>query len=549
MKTSQRKAVPYRILESGIIALFLLVSMLLLILMPKKPQAQAINTGIAEAIASAMPNQGWAPMTVYFSAFGSHSSAGQIVKYQWDLDGNGRLDTDATARGGYAQYTYQRNGEYTVTLQVTDELGNIATDSILVDVRHPGSSSVDYWTVFDDSQVRKVEVQLTQANWDLMWQDIEAKVEVPANAVVFGETLENVGFRMRGQFSMRESGWKKPWKINTDAYIADQEYHNLRQLMLINAIGDPSLMTEKLSYDMMHFAGVPASHTTYVQFWIDITDDNAPSTFWGVYTMIERVDRKFIGSRYGQEAKDGNLYKASHAQRGPMDLAYYGNSIEDYPMQNGQYAYGKENNEVVADYSDIVQVCSVVDGVQYASPEDFAQALEQVFNVDSFLRYMAVIALTMNWDSYPYTGNNFYLFNNPVSGKFEWIPWDLTWGGDINMPLFQHGEFVISPKAPLFERVFEVERYRRQYAAYLDMLMRNFFNYETIYQRAQAYHDMIAPYLQQGEGDKMYFGEGSSFNIAQFESSWQDLPELTRQRNEVIRQLLDQDRYLDGLTQ
>ena len=29
-------------------------------------------------------------------------------------------------------------------------------------------------------------------------------------------------------------------------------------------------------------------------------------------------------SRYGQAAKDGNLYKASHAQRGPMDLAYYG---------------------------------------------------------------------------------------------------------------------------------------------------------------------------------------------------------------------------------
>ena len=49
-----------------------------------------------------------------------------------------------------------------------------------------------------------------------MWSDIEAKHEVPADAVIFGEGLEDIGFSMRGQFSMRESGDKKPWKINTD---------------------------------------------------------------------------------------------------------------------------------------------------------------------------------------------------------------------------------------------------------------------------------------------------------------------------------------------
>ncbi|MBN1265999.1 MAG: CotH kinase family protein [Anaerolineales bacterium] len=544
MKLTGLKEAPYRKIEKGLIMASLLAFGSLLFLVPESIPLPATETEGLSAIASAMPNSGWAPLTVYFSAVGSISDSEEITKYEWDLDGNGVMDTDATRNNGYAQYNYQKPGEYTVTLQITDSSGNVARDSIPVSARHPGSSSVDYWSVFDDSRIRKVEIRLTQENWDLMWEDIEAKIEVPADAVVFGETLENIGFRMRGQFSMRESGWKKPWKINTDAYIADQEYHNLRQLMFINSIGDPSMLAEKLSYDLMRFAGLPASHVTFVEFWIDITDDQAPSQFWGVYTMIERVDRKFLSSRFTTDARDGNLYKASHAQRGPMDLVYYGDNIDLYPHINGLVAYGKENNEEEGDYSDIIELCRIIDGNEYDSPEAFAEALEGVFNVDSYLRYMAVIALTMNWDSYPYTGNNFYLFNNPVSGRFEWIPWDLTWGGDSRMPLFERGEFLISPYAPLFDNVFSVERYRRQYAAYLDLLMRYAFNYETINTTAQAYHDMIDPYLHQQSGDKMYYGDTAWFTPYDFESAWQEMGVQADLRNRYVQSFLIQEGYL-----
>lgn len=421
---------------------------------------------------------------------------------------------------------------------MTDEKGNTATDSIVVNVRHPSSSSVDYWTVFDSSIVRRVDVSISTANWDLVFSDPEAKIEVPVDAVVFGEQLENIGFRMKGQISMRESRDKRPWKFNIDAYIENQEFHNLRQLLFTNNIADPSLSQEILAYDMMRFAGVPASHVNFVEFWIDFSDDTGGPIFWGVYTMVERVDKKFLSNRFGRDSKDGNLYKASHAQRGPMDLMYYGANIEDYPTQNGQYAYGKMNNEEEADYSDIINLCYVISGVDYETPQDFAQALEQVFNVDGYLRYIAVIAAIMNWDSYPNTGNNYYLFNNPVSGKFEWIPWDLNWGGEPFMPLFERGENTISPYAPLYENVFEVERYRRQYAAYLDLLTREFLNYQYIYVRAKAYHDLIAPYVMQGTGDKMFTEDQIFFPNHLFDSSWQDLANLAGERNKFIQEAI-----------
>jgi hypothetical protein len=503
-------------------------------------QISAIDPNVS-AQAYAMPNDGWAPLTAYFSPLGSSSLNGAIVRYEWDLDGNGSFETDATANGGYASYSYSKPRDYVISMRVTDANGGTAVASTRVSVRHPASSSVDYWTVFDDSRVRRIEVSLDQADWTQMWADVESKYQARADVNVFGEELKDVGFRMRGQFSLRMSGDKKPWKIDTDAYIADQEYHNLRQLMLLNNIGDPGLLKEKLAYEMMRFAGLPASFVSFVELWIDIRDDGQDPIYWGVYSMVERVDNKYIGNRFGQDAKGGNLYKASHAQRGPMDLIYHGDSIEDYPVQNGQYAYGKMNNEAEADYSDIVALCRVVDGTEYTSDAELIQALESSLNVDAFLRYLAVNIIIDNWDSYIYTGNNYYLFNDSVSGRFEWIPWDLTWGGGTDAPLFTRSESGMMEGAPLYDLVFSVEKYQDAYRAYIDLLSRYWFNPQNLSPMIQQYHNMIAPYVAQSTGDKAFYGEQSMFPPDAFQNSAEELKNFVTQRSVYIQSALEQE--------
>jgi hypothetical protein len=298
------------------------------------------------------------------------------------------------------------------------------------------------------------------------------------------------------------------------------------------------LLKEKLAYEMMRFAGLPASFVSFVELWIDIRDDGQDPIYWGVYSMVERVDNKYIGNRFGQDAKGGNLYKASHAQRGPMDLIYHGDSIEDYPVQNGQYAYGKMNNEAEADYSDIVALCRAVDGTEYTSDAEMIQALESSLNVDAFLRYLAVNTIIDNWDSYVYTGNNYYLFNDPVSGRFEWIPWDLTWGENANAPLFTRSESGMMESAPLYDLVFSVEKYQDAYRAYIDLLSRYWFNPRNLTPMIQQYHNMIAPYVAQSTGDKAFYGEQSMFPPDAFQNSAQDLMNFVTQRSAYIQSAL-----------
>lgn len=501
-----------------------------------------------DVYASAMPNNGWAPLTVYYSAFGSQSPNGAIVRYEWDLDGNGAFEFDATQQGGYASYLYTKPGDYEISLRVTDQAGNTAIDSTTITVQTPASSSVDYWSIFDDTRLQKVTISLAQSDWEAMWEDVEAKLTVPADANVFGETLEDVGFRFRGQFSMRMSGEKKPFKIDTDYFVFDQEYKNLKQLMFINNIGDASMMQEKLMYEMMQFAGLPASFVSYVELWIDISDNDQPPEYWGVYSMVERVDQKFVGNRFGRDAKGGNLYKASHAQFGPMDLIYYGPDITNYPSQNNGYAYSKVNNEEEADYSDVIHLMYVIDGVSYDTPEDWAAAAEEVINVDSFLRYMAVTDLVGNWDSYPYTGNNYYLFYNQIDERFEWIPWDLSWGGEVEKPLFQRDSFGMVERVPMYDNAFQVERYRVQYAAYLDLLTRYYFNPTNMNERVRFFYQQISPMISYGTGDKMFYAEDGWFQPADFDASVQHILTFTEQRNQYIRQVLSTDDWRNPTT-
>ena len=71
--------------------------------------------------------------SVTYSAAGSSDADGQIVKYQWDLDGNGSYETDTGAMSS-ATSSYATAGTRTIKLKVTDSqsLTNETTRTLVV---------------------------------------------------------------------------------------------------------------------------------------------------------------------------------------------------------------------------------------------------------------------------------------------------------------------------------------------------------------------------------------------------------------------------------
>jgi spore coat protein CotH len=379
----------------------------------------------------------------------------------------------------------------------------------------------------------------------MMANPMEKRV-VPADAIIFGEEVQEVGISPKGNSTIGYTP-KIPLKIDFNVYHPEQEYRNLKMLLLHNNFGDPSLLREKMAYDMMRFAGVNAGFTAFVEVWVDIVDDADPADFLGVYTLVERPDTKFLANRFGADNDRGNLYKAdAWFEEGAADLAYYGETITDYPHPRGELAYALMfKDPAKADYQDIINLCYVIDGVEYETPEEFASALETVFDVDTYLRYLAVIFLTLNFDQYPDTGNNFYLYHHPGTDQFEWIAWDMgnSWGhfgGDYNHPIFGT-EYSLGPLQyrPLFTNVFEVEAYRQDYLAYLDLLIRHYFNQQKIGALANHWARMLRPHLESGEGDHMYFGPEAQSSLEEFNEGVRKLIQLTGRRAEYVSGILN----------
>lgn len=91
------------------------------------------------AVAQASPTNGPAPLSVTFSALASSDPDGDALAYAWDLDGDGAFD-DSTAAN--PTRTYTAPGNVTVSLRVTDALGNSDTDAVVISVNNSAPTAV-----------------------------------------------------------------------------------------------------------------------------------------------------------------------------------------------------------------------------------------------------------------------------------------------------------------------------------------------------------------------------------------------------------------------
>jgi PKD repeat protein len=92
-----------------------------------------VTEGNPVAVINAFPNQGPNPLLVSFTSEGSRDPDGQIVRYEWDFEFDGRT-FDVQATGMSAQYTYFVAGTHIAALRVLDNQGKTGVDFLQITV-------------------------------------------------------------------------------------------------------------------------------------------------------------------------------------------------------------------------------------------------------------------------------------------------------------------------------------------------------------------------------------------------------------------------------
>ena len=338
----------------------------------------------------------------------------------------------------------------------------------------------DYKFVFENDDILSFHITVNREDWLKMWDRPFKYVKC---TIKFGdEVYQDVGLRFKGNSSSSVGGLKKSYKFKFDEFDKKQCFHGFKKLNFSNGFKDPSLLREKLAYDLFKVAGVPASRATFAKLYLTIPGEY-DEEYIGFYTLVEQVDKVFLEDRFGDI--EGCLFKGE----GMSDLIYRGDDPKRYERD-----YEAKLSKKQRDYSVLIRFIKMLN----ETPEErFPFEIENTFNVETFLSWLAVNTLLSNLDSYAGTGHNYYLYFNKGTGKFEFIPWDLNEAfGNFQMGSAQEMmeldiyEPYAKPKL-LIERILRVPKFKERYIEKIKTLMDDSFQQSAMYSKINVLYKKI----------------------------------------------------------
>jgi len=391
--------------------------------------------------------------------------------------------------------------------------------------------------VFNRNEVQKIRIVIESENWAVMNDDLaqlsdelngstdfsslDNPIFVPSEVFYYSETTDTwtewykVGVRFKGNSSLYNANNSKlPFKLDFDEFedeypdIKNQRFYGFKQLNLKNNYDDESEMHEVVANDMLRDFGLVSAHSSFYAVYLNIdgSGDEDNDIYYGLYTLVEEVDDTVIETQY-YDNDDGNLYKPED------DAATFASGTYD----EDEYGLKTDDDET---YTDITELYTVIND---SSREDDSEAwktdLEAIFDVDTFVKWLAANSVMQNWDTYGVMPHNFFLYNNPETGTFEWIPWDNNEAlVDNNRALSLTMSTLDADAWPLIGYVLDQPEYQTQYEAYIESFAKAYFNEDTstsynLNDEFTTYETLIEDYVD-NEGSDYTFTSDSEFNEA-----------------------------------
>lgn len=329
-----------------------------------------------------------------------------------------------------------------------------------------GNATPNYDVVFPQDSANRIEIYLTAADWTTIRNEMKAlwgfdfgakdhpccgpypagdPNYVDARVVFKGRTWKHVGFRPKGNSTLHQAWnlgiYKIPFRLKFDGLedqfpeTFNQRFYGFKDLSASALVADRSGSRERIASDLFRLMGVAAPMAASYRVYIDFGQG---LVYNGLYTINELPDDTMAGTQLGEG--DGNIYKPE------SNLKSF--RAEELP---------RSNNQESTDYSDVERFIAALNDteLQKSNPAKWRANLEATFDVDGFLRFLAVNNSIVSFDTYGYIAHNFYLYNHR-SRHFVWIPWDQDLSLNDDPPV--HGELPRTNRGPSLDMT-EVDSY------------------------------------------------------------------------------------------
>lgn len=403
---------------------------------------------------------------------------------------------------------------------------------------HGSDVSPNYSVVFEQNNVLRFDIVIDSDDWAEMQTDLNANLGStgggpggggpgggggtttsstdfdpiwrPCSFNFDDKEWYDVGIRFKGNSSLQsayQSGNNKlSLKLDFNQFaedypaLEDQRFYGFKQLNLNNNYDDASLMREKVGADLFRAFGLVSPQTTFCVIYLD---NGSGSQYYGVYTIVEEVDDTVLEDQFNDD--NGNLYKPDG------DAATFAQGTYD----EGELE--KKTNEDFADYGDVEALYDIINSSERTSnTEQWKTNLSEIFDVDTFLKWLAANTVMQNWDTYGNMTHNYFLYNNPDNSKLTWIPWDNNealqdgkLSGALNLDLDD-----VNSSWPLIRYLMNVEDYELIYQNYVQQFVDEVFIPADMISTYESYYSLLKEYAYLEESGFTYLNNDSDFDQA-----------------------------------
>lgn len=395
-----------------------------------------------------------------------------------------------------------------------------------------------YVTKIFGEDIITIDIIAQESEWQSMLENASSESFIMADIVVNGKKVQNIGIRPKGNSSLTQvaqSGSDRySFRLQFDEYVKGQNCFGLESMVVNNMMGDYTYMKEYVSYALMREAGVDAPCFGFAKITVNGED-------WGLYLAVELYNESYeqrvfgdtsgmlynvksmdMGGGGGERSAESFSGFASGATNSPGETDASSDSASTSGKGRSMGGFGGfgSGNGGTLQYTDDASssYSAIFDNVVGKGSEDDYQRviaalkslgegrdLEQYFDVDQILRYLAAHTVVVNLDSYSSSmAQNYYIYEN--NGQVTVLPWDynLAWGGFqsgtassvVNFPIDTPVSGVEMSARPLLEKLFANEEYLSRYHGYLQQIVDNYFANGQFELNIRALDALIGSYVQ-----------------------------------------------------
>jgi hypothetical protein len=325
---------------------------------------------------------------------------------------------------------------------------------------------------------------LVNRNNSTIWSNSHKRsnAPVPATMVYNGErVIYNAGMYY-GAGSYHSRVYSGPTGALSDynaTYPSDDRFLGAKKIILSmpgapsDRTPEPTAQIEQAAYWLMYKAGVPYMHRRFVNLYLNGRKRAK------VYEDTQRPNRDLVEQWYPNG--DGELFKIQMWKEMSNPKRSQNYQYQSHPavldgdqdakgIQPWYYRLSWSPRAYNGSANQMENLFELVERINDTRNPQYIQRLEEVANMEQWMRVFAIQNLVCNWDSYGASnGQNMSTFRTR-DGQFEMVPWDIDLG-------FGKGSFGTSNKLfamnnpffwgltgdPIIKKIYRINHFKRYY--------------------------------------------------------------------------------------